>query len=163
MDINSFKSNFSAGVRPTLYKVQITRLPQKLEFLAKTAQLPGRTLGEIEVPYMGKTLFVAGDDTFDPLELTITLDTDFAVRNELEDWMEKIKSASGAGGSTTISDYYGEANVIQLDTSGQEIAEYNYVDLWPTNVSPVDLGFENKDTIAEYTVSFRYNYWIRVK
>ena len=163
MNINEFKSNFEVGVRPSLYKVQMTGLPQKLEFLAKTAQLPGRTIGQIEVPFLGKKVKVAGDDTYEDLALTIMLDNDFAVRNEIEAWMERIKSSPGSDGAAKLSDYYAESSIIQLDTQGDEIAEYNFVDIWPNNVGAVDLGFETVDTIAEYTVNFSYNYWLRVK
>ena len=163
MNIQEFKANFDVGVRPAHYKVQITGLPQKLEFLAKTAQLPGRNLGAIEVPFLGKKLKLAGDDTYEDLSLTIMLDTDFSVRNELEAWMERIKSAAGAEGSQNLNDYYGECSVISLDANGAEIAEYNYVDIWPNALGPVELGFETVDTIAEYTIGFSYNYWDRVK
>lgn len=59
-NINEFKSQLvGGGARPTLFQVQILNpvLPNadfKVPFMVKTAQLPGSTLGTIEVPYFGR-------------------------------------------------------------------------------------------------------------
>jgi len=60
-NITDFKGNFPFdGARPNLFEVNIPVFDQKLTFTAKSAQLPGSTLGTIEIPYFGRTVKVAG-------------------------------------------------------------------------------------------------------
>lgn len=163
MNIEDFKSNFQNGARPTLYQVEILGLPDKLRFMAKTAQLPGKNIGMIDVPYMGQILKVAGDVTYEDLELTITLDKDFSVRTEIEKWMEIIRAPASALGAGNMNLYKTIANVVQLGIDGEELAIYNFIGLFPTVLSPVELGFESVDTIAEYSATFAFDYWLREK
>jgi hypothetical protein len=162
-NIENFKANFKAGYRPTNYKMFIPVLGDKLEFLCKAAQLPGRNIGPVEVPYLGHKIKVAGDPTFDELTLTISLDTDFQVKNQLDAWMIAINDIAGTTGSLlNILDYKVEGTIIALGSTGEQIAGYTFVGLFPTTISPVETSFETNDTIAEYTVNFAYDYWIPI-
>ena len=90
------------------------------------------------------------------------LDNDFSVRNELENWMEQIRANDDIIGSEP-SVYQQVGSVIQLDNKNNEIAQYDYIGIWPNSLAPLDLAFESSDTLAEYTVTFSYDYWVRVK
>lgn len=162
MSIEAFKAAFVHGVRPNLYKMEIFGLPEKLQYLCKASQLPGKNIGIIEVPYLNQKAKLAGDATFDDLTVTIMLDNDFSVRNELESWMENIRSNSTSVGDDPAL-YKQTGSIIQLDNSNVEIAQYDFIGLWPNVLSPLDESFETNDTIAEYTVTFSYDYWQRIK
>lgn len=162
MKIEDFKSNFIEGAKPTLYSVEIQGLPEKLKFLCKIAQLPGRTINPIEVPTPGGHIIkLAGDSVFEELTVTIQLDTDFAVKNEIEEWMENIRNADSSGGQEPVI-YKKECFIIQYNSKNEEIAKYQFFGLWPTVMDPVELGFENKDTISEMGCTFAYDYWRRI-
>lgn len=159
--IEKFKSTVRSGYRPNLYKMVIPVLGEKLEFLCKAAQLPGRNIGLIEVPYMGKKVKFAGDPTFDDLTLTIMLDTDFQVKNQLDAWQIAINNIVTETGSVlNILDYKVQGIIRALDGKGADIASYTFIGMFPITVSPVELSYETTDTIAEYTVTFAYDYWI---
>jgi hypothetical protein len=162
MRVDDFKSNFIAGARPNLYRFEIQDIPEKLTFLAKSTQMPGATVGTIEYPFLNRKIKLAGDPTFEDLTVTISLDTDFAVKNELEEWLASINKNDEVTGAENINDYKKEATIIQLDAKGSEIAEYKYVGLYPNNMAPVEMSFETNDTVSEYTVTFSYDYWERV-
>lgn len=162
MSIEQFKAAFKYGVRPNLYKMEIFGLPEKLQFLCKTTQLPGMNIGAIEVPYQNHKVKVAGDATFDDLTVTVTLDNDFSIRNELESWLEDIRALDDVQGSEP-SIYKQTGSIIVLDNRKVEIAQYDYIGLWPNSLAPIDFGFDQSDTIAEYSVTFSYDYWKRVK
>lgn len=162
MKIEDFKASFIEGAKPTLYSVEIAGIPEKLKFLCKIAQLPGRTISPIEVPYASHISKIAGDVVFEDLTVTITLDIDFAVRNEIEEWMENIRSSNSSDGQEPNT-YRKEGSVIQYDSKDNEIAIYTFYDLWPTVLDPVELGFDSRDTISEYGVTFSYDYWLRTK
>lgn len=162
MRIEDFKANFIEGAKPTLYTVEIQGLPEKLKFLCKIAQLPGRTITPIEVPTPGGHIVkLAGDSVFEELTVTITVDIDFAVRKDIEDWMEDMRNADSSGGQEP-SIYKKEATIIQYDSKDNEIASYGFYGLWPTTIDPIELGFESKDTIEEFGCTFSYDYWKRL-
>jgi len=162
MSIEAFKAAFAYGVRPNLYKMEIFGLPEKLQYLCKATQLPGKNIGIIEVPYLNHKAKLAGDATFDDLTVTIMLDNDFSVRDELESWMEGARANADINGDEP-SIYKQNGTVIQLDNQNNELAQYDFIGLWPSSLAPLDLAFETNDTIAEYTVTFTYDYWVRTK
>ena len=162
MSIEAFKAAFVHGVRPNLYKMEIFGLPEKLQYLCKASQLPGKEIGVIEVPYLNQKAKFGGDATFEPLTVTIMLDNDFSVRNEIESWMENIRANDTPVGDDPAI-YRQTGSIIQLDNSNSEIAQYDFIGLWPSSLSPLDMAFETNDTIAEYTVTFQYDHWLRVK
>lgn len=161
MNISEFKSNFNGGVRANLYKMEISGVPEKLRFLCKAAQIPGRTINPVEVPYLNMKPKFAGDSVVEPLSLTIMVDTDFSVRNELEKWMEQIRNSDAVYGDEP-GVYERVGNLVILGQSGDELATYEFVDIWPTNLSPVEMSFESTDTIAEFTCEFEYQHWNRL-
>lgn len=161
MNINSFKSNFKMGAKPTLYEMEIQGLPEKLKFLCKIAQLPGRTITPIEVPAPGgHTVKIAGDNTFEDITITLQLDTDFAVKNEIEKWMEDIRNSVSSEGKAP-ADYKKEGFIIQYDEKDNIIAKYQLFGMWPTTADPIELGFDQKDTISEASYTFSIDYWLR--
>ena len=160
--IESFKANFQYGVRPNTYLMEIFGLPEKLKFLCKTSQLPGKVIGVIEVPFHGQKVKLGGDATYEDLTTTILLDNDFSVRNEIESFMSSIRANDSSVGDEP-SLYKQTGSLMQLGPKDEILAQYDFIGIWPSNLSPIDLGFENNDQIAEYTVTFSYDYWIRVK
>ena len=159
--IAEFKSNFINGVRPNLFKMEIAGISEKLKFMAKSTQLPGKSIGQIEVPYLNMKHKVAGDIIFDNLNVTILMDTDLIIRNSLESWMEDIKNNDAMFGKTP-AEYERTGSVILLDQQGDDLTEYEFIGLWLVNLGPVELSFDSTDTIAEYTAEFAYTHWNKV-
>lgn len=155
------------GARPTLFQVIINNPVNaagdlKTPFMVKASQLPGSTLGQVEVPYMGRKLKIAGDRTFEEWTATIINDEDFLIRNAMEQWMNAINTHATNQrefGSASPLLYKTQAVVSQLSKTGVTLREYTFSGLWPTNVAPIELGWEQNDTIEEYQVTFAYDYW----
>ena len=177
------------GARPNLFEVTLTNFPpgirlgvqgdgsgsydaEKFSFLCKAAALPASNISPIEVPFRGRTMKVAGDRTFDTWTITVINDEDFQYRRAFEAWMQNIGQYSDHSGLTTPNDYMGEATVVQLGraTVGREsgtgtggnanvLAQYKFKDIFPTNVSAIDLSYDTTDTIEEFTVEFQINFW----
>lgn len=161
MEVSSLVANFTGGARANLYKVEIDGIDGKLQFVCKAAQLPGKNINPIEVPYLNNTLKVAGDPTFDDLSITILNDEDYLIRHQIEQWMEGIKNNARAVGAETSSDYFRQVHVIQLGRDGEELdnAHYVFYNAWPSSLAAVDLGFDSKDTITESSVTIAYSHW----
>ncbi len=159
--VNDFISNFSAGARANLYQIEIAGIEEKLKFHCKTAQVPGKTVGPIEVKYLSHIIKVAGDPVFDDWTVTIMHDEDHAIRTALDEWQSTIINNSDAKGAGTLDDYFRTAKVTQLkrDGSVNSAGIYELYNLWPTTVEPMDLGFDNSDTILEFSATFAYSHW----
>ena len=182
--LTKFKSILAGGgARPNLFEVTISDFPgytdavgEDIKFLCKGAQLPESTVGLVEVPFRGRTFKVAGDRTFAPWSITVINDTDFAIRNAMETWMQTIAQYKDGSGATDPGEYMREATVSQLlrdpSTTGatagggtninnidEQAGQYKFYDIWPTNVSAIDLSYDSSDVIEEFTVEFQVNYW----
>jgi len=159
-NITDFKGNFPFdGARPNLFEVNIPVFDQKLTFTAKTAQLPGSTIGTIEVPYFGRTVKVAGNRTFPEWTVTVINDEDFVVRNQLEEWMARINGHESNLAESFYSQYCFDAEVYQYGKQGNILKTYTFIDMFPADISPIDVSWDANDAIEEYAVTFQYQYW----
>jgi hypothetical protein len=177
-EISKFTTNLKGdGARPNLFQVVMTGLPLGVgnaggtfSFMAKSAQLPGSTLGIVPLFYQGREIKLAGNRTFADWTVTIINDESFAIRNSIETWMNginthesNIRSMSGVIQSSSPSNisYTVDATVNQYAKSNDDkpIKSYNFVGMFPVDLSPIDLDWGTNDTIEEFTVTFAYQYW----
>jgi hypothetical protein len=171
-NVSEFRANLIGdGARPNLFQVTLT-LPtfannstaagQKLQFMAKAAQLPGSTVGTVPLYYFGREMKFAGNRTFTDWTLQIINDEDFTIRNSMESWMNAINSHAGnvrSGAATSPSSYTVDATVDQYGKAGASINQYKFVGMFPVDIAPSDLDWGSNDTIEEYSVTFAYQYW----
>ena len=175
--ISEFKSRLlGGGARPNLFEVELTTLPasvtfpwqaERFGFLCKAAQMPAQTIASIEVPFRGRQFKVAGDRTIEPWTITVINDEDFRFRNAFENWTQQIANLDDNLGTTDPNAYMVNAKVYQLgrgsekssqDSSGSDnvvLKEYEFIDIFPTSVSAIDLSYDTGDTIEEFTVEFQ--------
>ena len=167
--ISDFKSRLSGGgARPNLFEVELAfptavaienDVLQKSRFLVKAAALPASTVTPVEVPFRGRILKIAGDRTFETWTITVLNDTDFVIRSAFEKWMNTINSMEDATGAQNPEDYQKDAIVHQLDRDGGILRSYKFWDIWPTNLSSIDLSYETTDTLEEFTVEMQVHWW----
>ena len=101
--IDEFKSQLIAGgVRSNRFRVYIPRMGERIEFMCKTAAIPGSNLPVIEVPFRGHKLKVAGDRTFEDWTITVINDVNFTTRTAVEQWMESIQELDSGVGATDL-------------------------------------------------------------
>ena len=166
LGVDDFKSKLrGGGARPNLFKATINFPgyangdPELTSFLCETAQLPGSTLGQIVVPFRGRQLKMAGDRTFDVWTVTIINDTDFAIKNAMERWMNGINAHTVNTGLTNPIDYQADLIVEQLDKDGSTTKTYNFRGCFPTATGQIELSYEDNDTIEQFGVEFQVQYW----
>jgi len=170
--ITDFKSKLTGGgARSNLFEVVLnfpalapasTEVLDKSRFLVKAANLPASNISDITVPFRGRVLHVAGDRTFDSWTVTIINDTDFSIRSAFEKWMNAINRVSDNTGSTDPASYQADAYVHQLDRNGDTLRSYHFYDLFPTNISPINLSYDTEG-IQEFTVEMQVHWWEAVK
>ena len=171
--ITDFKSKMAGGgARPNLFEVELVfpdpiaienDVKEKSRFLVKAAQLPASNITPIEVNFRGRILKIAGDRTFDTWTVTVINDVDFSIRSAMEKWMDFINSMEDATGSQDPAEYQPDAYVHQLDRDGSTLRTYKFHDVFPTNISAVDLSYETVDSVEEFTVEFQVQWWEAIK
>ena len=171
--ITDFKSKLvGGGARPNLFEVELAfpeeiaidnDVKDKARFLVKAAALPASNITPIDVNFRGRILKIAGDRTFDTWTITVINDTDFSIRSAFEKWMNSINRLSDATGANNPADYQEDAFVHQLDRDGSTLRTYRFYDVFPTQISQVDLSYETVDTIQEFTVELQVLYYESIK
>jgi len=166
LGVDDFKSKLrGGGARPNLFKATINYPgyaegdPELTSFLCETAQLPGSTMGTIIVPFRGRQLKMAGDRTFTAWTVTIINDTDFAIRNSMERWMNGINAHSANTGLSSPLLYEADLSIEQLDRAGETIKKYTLRGAFPTEITPIDVSYASVDEIERFSVTFEYQYF----
>ena len=166
LGVDDFKSKLrGGGARPNLFKATIN-FPgyaggdvELTSFLCKAAQLPASVMGTFDVQFRGRQLKMAGDRTFEPWTVTIINDTDFAIRNAMERWMNGINAHQANTGLSNPVDYQADLIVEQLDRDGSTVKTYNFRGCFPSNIAAIDVNYETVDQIEDFTVQFEVQYW----
>ena len=173
--ISQFKSQLiGGGARPNLFEVELTTLPagiawpaDNFRYMCKAAQLPASVIANIDIPFRGRIFKVAGDRTIEPWSITIINDEDFRIRKAMEEWVDLIAKLENNLGATDPSAYMVNAKVFQLGRGSTPssqtnagdrnavLREYEFIDIFPTSVSSIDLSYDSSDTIEEFTVDFQ--------
>ena len=138
-------------------------LTGNFHFLCRSAQVPALTIGEVAVPYRGRTIYLAGDRTYDAWTVTIMNDRNYSVRSFLENWMDDMSDIGGTTRANTLSasEYYGNATVSQLDRNNSAIRSYKLEGVWPTTIDAIDLSYDANDAVEEFGATFRFN-WMTI-
>ena len=177
------------GTRPNLFEVQVNFPDgvdlgiqgdggpsefdgDRFRFLCKAAALPASNVANLEVPFRGRVLKDAGDRTFENWTVTVINDQDFSHYRNFQAWAQNIAQYGDSSGLTNPADYMGQATVYQLGrnaasqqgsnspaTDSDILAQYKFVDIFPTTISSIDLSYDTTDTIEEFTVDFQVQYW----
>ena len=175
--ISDFKTAMQGGgARPNLFEVEMTlsglgfELPgfdaTEFAFMCKAANIPAQTVASIDVPFRGRIFKVAGDRTIDTWTVTIINDETFDLRGAFETWTEQLAKLDNNLGATDPNAYMASAMVYQLGrgadpssksnagTANALLQTYKFIDIFPTEVSAIDLSYDSSDTIEEFTVTF---------
>ena len=182
--LDTFKSKLlGGGVRPNFFEVEL-KFPQlgiddndvsdRTRFLVKGANLPASIVAPISVPFRGRELKIAGERSFDTWTITVINDSNFVLRDAFEKWMNVINKVSDNAGEVDPTVYQQEAYVHQLGrapitnpsgvpaTSGNTVPilrSYHFHGVFPTNVSSIELSYDQNNVIEEFSVEFQVQWW----
>ncbi len=169
--INDMRARLNGGgARPNLFEIVLpfpaiansgSEASSKLTFTCKAAQMPGADLTPINVPYFGRMIKVPGSRNFQEWTTTVINDEDFLVFNALNSWMNAINSHAGniREVGNAPNDFMSTADVIHYGKGGDVIKTMKIINMWPSSVAPIDLGWEINDQVEEFTCIWQYDYW----
>ena len=167
--IDDFKANLiGGGARANQYRVTITPPPgiaigldvRRTSFLVRGSSLPAQTLGEIPIPFRGRSIYIAGDRTFgETWSTTFMNDTDFMIRNAMERWSNGINDLADNTGVIAPADYQTDLTVEHLDRDDTVLKSYIFRSAWPQGVTAIDLTSEEATAIETFDVTWRYQHF----
>jgi uncharacterized protein YlzI (FlbEa/FlbD family) len=167
-NINEIKSQMLFdGARPSLFQVTLQNPANsvadvKLPFMCEATALPAANLGEVQVPYFGRVIKLAGTRTYDDWTVTIINDEDFLVRNALEEWSNRLNTFQGnirAFSSASPLLYKSQAQVVQYSKTGVPIRTYQFNGIFPKAIAEVALNWADGNAIERFQVTFAVDYW----
>ena len=167
-NINDFKSRLrGGGARANQFKVTLP-FPgyaavggetSDMAFLCTATSTPASNVAEVAVPFRGRSLYVAGDRTFETWTTTILNDTDFKIYRAVERWLNGINNMSDNEGIANPSDYQVDAFVDHLDRNGTTLKSWTFRGLFPTALPGIALSYGTNDAVETFDVTWRYQYF----
>ena len=148
-NINDFKSRLrGGGARANQFKVTLP-FPgyaavggetSDMAFLCTSTSTPASNVTETPIAFRGRTLYVAGDRTFENWTTMILNDTDFKIYRAVERWLNGINNMSDNEGISNPADYQVDAFVDHLDRNGTTLKSWTFRGLFPTALPGIPLS-----------------------
>lgn len=171
LSLSKFRSHIHDIARPNRFEVSVT--PSKgfdynnedfvmLPWLAETAQIPARTQGEIPIKFHGMELKLPGDYSKENLTIGFLNSYGWEGRRFFENWMEFIQMVGTSNSKNYAGNvlYDSKVAVTQLGrTEDSSIISYVFYNVFPTNLSNIDLSMDTGDSYEKFTVSFAYSHY----
>ena len=167
-NINDFKSRLrGGGARANQFKVTLP-FPgyaavggetSDMAFLCTSTSTPASNVTETPISFRGRTLYVAGDRTFDVWTTTVLNDTDFKIYRAVERWLNGINNMSDNEGIANPADYQVDAFVDHLDRNGTTLKSWTFRGLFPTALPGIALSYGTNDAVETFDVTWRYQYF----
>ena len=138
--------------------------------LCSSASIPGSSLATADINgnFMGVQEKMAHTRIFTQMQLEFYVDSDYRMIKFLEHWMEFI--ASGSNQNPGDNHYYyrmqypsayksNSTKIIKFDRDYRRELEYNFIGLFPINMSSVPISYDASD-ILKVSVAFNYERYI---
>ena len=166
LGVDDFKSKLvGGGARGNLFKCTVN-FPsyaagdvELTSFMCKAGQFPASIVAPVEVPFRGRKLQIAGDRSFEPWNITVINDVGFEVRNAFERWSNGINGHNSNSGLSNPTDYQADGVIEQLDKEGNVTKTVDIRGMWPSNISNIEVAYDQENTIEEFTVELQMQYW----
>lgn len=168
--ITELKNSLGVGARPAKYRVyfafpsgldtEYTDLEKDSDILCKSTTIPGMSIGVTEVWSHGRKLPIPGDATYsNNWSCTFYCTEEHNLRRTFSAWikaMDHFQSNSHAG---TLNDTMCTMTVVQLDSDQNETVTYELHNVFPTEVTDIQMSAEMLDQVIEFDVQFSYSDW----
>jgi len=139
----------------------------------KTSSFPGKSNTTIDFKYKGRTIPIKGQVKYtQSWECTFYLTEDHTLKHELENWIEALdqqhnylnpsdtKSVRETQISHNAHGYTQTAYIYQRDfEDARDTAKYTLFNVYPTEISPVQVSYESRGELLEFTCTFTYSHY----
>ena len=129
-----------------------------VEILCHSAQLPGRNMDTYEHMHYGAPYPAPISQSYSPAQFSFYTNTKYNSRKLFEVWQQTILNIA-----TNTFNFYDEfVSNVKIETFDRENNKTYGVllhEAYPINVSSVSLGYGEKDSLADVSVTMAYRYW----
>lgn len=169
LNIEEFKARgmVFGTARPSKFRVELFNLPftsqniDKVAFAVQAASIPAFTQEMIPVFYKGRAVNFQGDRTFQPWQIEVQNDEDFAVRAILEKWqnMQNTMISNALDPAIYPTGYKASAIVTQESQTGANLRSYRCEGIFPIQIDPIMLNWGAQNQFETFGVTFALDYW----
>ena len=155
IDVGSIITNVVSG---NFNPLQVLNDPRDISLLCETAQLPGRSIATNEYMTNMKARKIPYGYISDDVAFTFLLTGDYYIKDVFDKWIGKIINQD----RKTINykdDFVSEVEIQQLNDQNIPVYSCKLRKAFPINISTVDLGNTNENTVSRVTVTFAYDDW----
>ena len=165
--ISQFANALNTSARPNQFKVHISFPPNianasvvnAATHLTCQGSIPQSTIEDIQIMFRGKQYHEAGERTYSPWQCQIYNSADFRVRNALERWSHMILAAESTIGVDIPLLYKQTVEIKHLDRNGNILRTYKLIGAYPQEVGEISLGYDQGNTIEQFSCTFVYDYF----
>jgi hypothetical protein len=149
-------------LQPTKFLLTFGRI-QTVQYFCQEVNLPGVTLGEVNRATPFLDMFSPGTKlTYDPLDITFTVDEEMSSWKNLYDWFISIADPDGFEKRTYVkelqrTEHFSDAYLTVLSALNNPVLRIEFANVFPLTLS--DINFDTKlsaDTIITCKATFRY-------
>lgn len=126
----------------------------------ETANLPGKEITNVQVPYMGLDFNVPGTTKYtgsDSWEVTFRCDEAINIRNKMEAWVAEIFNDE-----TSTGKYGVPTELATFDLLGKNLEtlrRYQFIGLYPKTVGQLEYDIKDGGEVVTLVCTFAYQFW----
>jgi hypothetical protein len=129
-----------------------------------TLSLPGRSITNVPVPFMGLSFNVPGTAQYpnsNAWQVTFRVPQNLSVRRKLEDWSRRVFDDANSTGSYSIpsKDASNQVSICLLDKAGNPIRTYTLFGAYCVTVGDLALDISSAGELVEQQATLAYQYW----
>ena len=136
----------------------VIEFPEELGFsqwMCQTAGRPKVTIGEVEIPYMNVSTWVAGRSTWETMDITFIDAIGPSSAQKVMGWIRQcVEHSTGRMGYAV--NYKKPLTLKMLDPAGIEVEKWSIEGAFITNADFGDLDMSSED-LAELTITIRFD------
>jgi len=125
-----------------------------------TATLPGKTISNQVVPFMGLDFNIPGSVKYTGSEswsLTFRCDEGLNIRNRVESWIKEIFDDETSTGKYGVP--VEEATMDLLGKNLETIRRYNFVGIYPVSLGELAYDIQGTGAPLTFPATFAYQWW----
>lgn len=142
------------------FMLVIDKLPQ-LPIFCQSALLPSISLGEAYIATAVLDYAAAGEKlTFDPLIVSFPVNESLSNYLEIQSWMYRIATPEDTSQRVTeLRDIYSDGKLIILDSDNNAAATFTFKNMFPTNLSEINLDITQTANPVIVTCTFKISHF----
>lgn len=131
---------------------------------AETTSLPGRSITNVPVPFMGLVFNVPGTATYNnssSYSITFRIPQGLSIRRKFEQWSRQIFNDIDSSGDYSIpsSSIANQMEIVLIDKKGAALRVYTFYGVYCQNIGDISLDITTAGEIMKQQVTLAFQYW----